>query len=164
MAQRENAFTTGEWDSWGDVPAGWCRRSRMLVRERAQNLTMSVYELRPGETQGPYHFHHGADELLLVLVGSPTLRTPEGEHELEAGDVVHFPHGPAGAHQALNRSGEPARYVVASSPTSPEIVEYPDTGKIAAMARPSSQSGQPFWTMHLLENEVGYFDGEEPRP
>jgi uncharacterized cupin superfamily protein len=163
MAQRENAFTAAEWDSWGDVPAGWCSRSRMLARESDQNVRMSVYELGPGETQCPYHFHHGADELLLVLSGSPTLRTPAGERELEAGEVVYFRRGPEGAHQVLNTSGETTRYVVASSPTSPEIVEYPDSGKIAAMARPSSQSGQTLRTMHLLENEVGYFDGEEPR-
>lgn len=48
-------------------------------------LAMSVYELLPGQTQCPYHFHHGNDELLVVLRGTPTLRTPEGERELRPG-------------------------------------------------------------------------------
>jgi uncharacterized cupin superfamily protein len=124
---------------------------------------MSVIELLPGQTQCPYHFHHGNEELILVLRGRPTLRTPDGEQELEPGDVIHFPRGPAGAHQVVNRSGETARYVVADTKVSPELVEYPDSGKFAAMARTESQRGGPIWTVHRLDGEVDFFDDEEPR-
>ena len=34
-----------------------------------------------------------------MLSGSPTLRGPDGERVLRAGDVVCFPVGPDGAHQ-----------------------------------------------------------------
>jgi uncharacterized cupin superfamily protein len=63
----------------------------------------------------------------------------------------------------LNRTDEPARYVVADAHVSPEIVEYPDSGKLAAMARTESQRGGPIWTIHRLDGEVDYFDGEQPR-
>jgi hypothetical protein len=53
------------------------------------------------------------------------------------------------------------RFVVAAANTTPEIVEYPDTGKIAAMAKTPSQNGPSLWTMHFLENAVGYWDGNE---
>jgi uncharacterized cupin superfamily protein len=132
-------------------------------RVKAGDLAMGVYELFPGQTQCPYHFHHGNDELLLVLQGRPTLRTPEGERELEPGDAVPFPAGPAGAHQMVNRSDEPARYVISARHVSPEVVEYPDSGKLAAMSYGESQRGQPLWTIHRLEDEVDFFDGEEPR-
>jgi uncharacterized cupin superfamily protein len=63
----------------------------------------------------------------------------------------------------INRTDEPARYVIASSFTSPEIVEYPDSGKVAAMSRTESQRGGPLWTIHRLDDAVDYFDGEAPK-
>ena len=85
------------------------------------------------------------------------VRSPAGERELEPGEVVFFPTGPEGAHQLLNRTDEPARYLVAASHVSPEVVEYPDSGKVLAASRLG-----PIWTMHRRENEVDYFDGEQP--
>jgi uncharacterized cupin superfamily protein len=156
-----NVFSD-EWDDPYPPVDGWRSHSKRLVGP-GNSLGMSLYELEPAQTQCPYHFHHGADELILVLSGRPTLRTPEGEHELEAGDVVHFPKGPAGAHQVINQTEEPVRYVLASSTVTPEIVEYPDSGKVAAMARGESQRGHPLWTMHRLDDGVDYLDGEQPR-
>jgi uncharacterized cupin superfamily protein len=160
MEPLENAFEPGEWDDYGPGPDGWCRKPRRLVRTAGQSLTMSVYVVEPGEKHLPYHFHHGAEELLLVLEGTPTLRTPAGERQLRAGDVAHFARGAEGAHQVWNDGEAPARFVVAAANTTPEIVEYPDSGKLAAMAKTTSQHGPQLWTMHFLENETGYWDGE----
>ena len=68
----------------------------------ATMLGATVYELPPGQKSFPYHYEYGTEEWLLVVGGRPTLRTPEGEQELEAGDVVCFPEGPDGAHQVRN--------------------------------------------------------------
>lgn len=162
MEEPENVFAPGPWEDYGAIPDGWCAKGRRLVRRPGQKLSMSVYVVEPGQRHVPYHFHHGAEELLLVLEGRPTLRTPEGQRELRRGDVVHFPRGAEGAHQIGNDGSEDARIVVAAAGTSPEIVEYPDAGKVAALARSESQRGGPLWTMHFLENEVGYWDREEP--
>ncbi len=62
-----------------------------------------------------FHFHHGAEELLVVLRGRPTLRTLAGERQLEEGAVVHFPLGPDGAHEIRNDTDEPVRYLVAGT-------------------------------------------------
>ena len=152
-------------DDWQDIyppVEGWRSNVKRLVPP-GHALGLSVYELLPGQTQCPYHFHHGNEELMLVLRGSPTLRTPDGERQLEAGEVVHFPTGPTGAHQVTNRSDEPVRYVVADAHVSPEIVEYPDSGKIASMSRGASQQGDRLWTVHSLDDTVDFFDGEQPR-
>lgn len=146
-----------EWEEIYPPTEGWRSNVRRLV-PRGHTLGMSVIELLPGQTQTPYHFHHGNEELLLVVGGTPTLRTPDGERELKAGDVVFFPKGPEGAHQMVNRSDKPARYVVADSKVSPEIVEYPDSGKIASMSRETQ-----LWTIHRLREAVDYFDDEQPR-
>lgn len=147
-------------DDWEEIyppTEGWLSNQRRIAPGRT--LGMSVIELLPRQTQCPYHFHHGNEELLVVLHGAPTLRTPEGEHELAPGDAVHFPTGPAGAHQLINRTDEPARYVVADAKVSPEIVQYPDSGKIAAMSR----GHEAFASVQRLDNAVDYFDGESPR-
>src|SRR5580692_728054 len=68
----------------------------------ARQLGAGVFELAAGRTNLPYHAHHGIEELLVVLSGRPTLRSPSGERELVAGDVVSFPPGAEGAHQLLN--------------------------------------------------------------
>ena len=66
-----------------------------------------------------------------------------------------------GAFAADRADGATPVAVVASAGTTPEVVEYPDTGKIAAMAKTPSQRGPGLWTMHFLENEVGYWDANE---
>jgi uncharacterized cupin superfamily protein len=146
-----------DWEELYPPTEGWLANQRRVAPGRT--LGMSVVELLPGQTQCPYHFHHGNEELLLVLRGTPALRTPEGEQELEPGDAVHFATGPEGAHQVINRTGEAVRYVVADAKVSPEIVQYPDSGKIAAMSRGAT----PFWSIQRLDSDVDYFDGESPR-
>ena len=53
----------------------------------ASALGASVYVLNEGNSVCPYHWEAGDEEWLLVLEGRPTLRVPEGEEELEPGDV-----------------------------------------------------------------------------
>ena len=138
-------------------------RGKRLLRRRGALLSSSVWELEPGGVQAPYHFHHGGDELLVVLRGTPTLRSPEGERELREGEVVHFPPGPEGAHQLSNRSDKPARYVIAAALPTPEIIEYPDSGKVASMARTETTAGGPLFTINRLADGVEYFEGESGR-
>jgi uncharacterized cupin superfamily protein len=150
-----------DWDDPFPPTDGWRSHVKRLVPP-GHDLGLSLWELEAGQTQVPYHFHHGADELVVVLRGRPTLRTPDGERELDSGDVVHFPKGPAGAHQIVNRSGEPVRYLLASSNASPEVVEYPDSGKVAVGSRLESQRGTRLWSVLRFE-DVDYFEGETPR-
>jgi uncharacterized cupin superfamily protein len=162
MSDVHNVFAD-DWEDLYPQIEGWRSNIKRVVPP-GNTLGMSVYELQPGQTQCPYHFHHGNEELVLVLNGHPTLRTPDGEQELAPGDVVHFSKGPAGAHQIVNRASDPARYVVADAHVTPEIVEYPDSGKLAAMSRAESQRGGPLWTINRLDDAVDYFEGEAPRP
>ena len=123
-------------DDWGEQPEDWSGgggKSKRLV-ERGPLLGASLYELARGNF-GVYHAHHGSEELLIVLRGRPTLRTPDGERQLEEGDVVHFPHGPEGAHGIRNDTDEPVRYIVAGTRVSPEIVEYPDLKQVTGQSR-----------------------------
>jgi len=113
-----------EWDAeMPDAPF----RARAL-RAGAQELGATLYELDPGGAISPYYFHHGNEELLVVLSGTPSLRTPTGVRVLEPGAVVAFVRGSDGAHQVLNDSGEPARVLLVSTQNLPDVAEHLDTG------------------------------------
>jgi uncharacterized cupin superfamily protein len=129
-------------------------RGARLDRIADEALGAAVWELDPGATSGPYHFHHGTLELLIVLRGRPTLRTPDGERELEEGAAVPFARGAAGAHQVLNRTDGVVRYLMIGSHTSPDVVEYVDSGRIAAAARTASISGEPLLKFFRHEDAV----------
>jgi len=122
----------------------------------ASRTGASLYELPPGEALCPYHFEYGEDEWVLVLSGSPTLRDPDGTHELRALDVVFFPPGPDGAHQLRNDSAEPARILMWSTIVYPGATVYPDSDKIGIWPDETKRD-------HILverSSGVDYFHGE----
>ena len=96
----------------------------------AVTLGASIYELPPGQSICPYHYEYPEEEWLIVLEGRPTLRHPQGEDELEQGDVVCFPEGPEGAHKVTNRTDETAKVLMFSTRTNPAVAVYPDSDKI----------------------------------
>jgi uncharacterized cupin superfamily protein len=125
------------------------------ARIGAELIGGSMYEVAPDKKQGPYHTHHGNEEWAIVIRGRPTLRTPEGERELREGDVVCFPRGKAGAHQVINRTDEPVRVLVLSTLLTPDVVEYLDSGVVAAT---SPADGRLFHAR--VGPEVEYWAGE----
>jgi uncharacterized cupin superfamily protein len=113
-------------------------------------LGLSVYELPPGQSICPYHWETD-EEWLIVLSGTPTLRTPEGEQELAAWDTVFFPVGPDGAHKVTNKSDEPARVGMLSTRKEPGIAVYPDSNKVGAW---------PPGKLFRIDDAVDYWEGE----
>jgi uncharacterized cupin superfamily protein len=131
-----------EWDvDRAEAPFG-ARAMRLGPRTGAQELGATLYEIDPGGAVSPYHVHHGNEELLLVLSGTPRLRTPDGIRALEPGAVVAFPPGPTGAHRVFNAGREPARVLIVSTIRYPEIAEYLDTGTWLTLTGP--QEGKVF--------------------
>ncbi len=118
-----------------------------------------MFELDPGARNLPYHAHHGIEEVIVVLAGRPTLRSPAGERELATGEVVCCPAGREGAHQLINRTAAAVRFLVVSSRSPVDLIEYPDSGKISAQA---GEQGTPAWIAFMLaaEPQLGYFEGE----
>jgi uncharacterized cupin superfamily protein len=121
-----------QWDRQEDR-AGWRSKDAWVgAHIGAELIGGSMYELDAGDKLWPYHTHHANEEWMVVLRGTPTLRTHEGEQVLHEGDVVCFRRGKEGAHQVFNRTDEPIRVLMLSTLIAPDIVEYLDTGKIGA--------------------------------
>jgi uncharacterized cupin superfamily protein len=116
-------------DDWDREEAGF-RVTAVGDRVGAGLVAANLYEVAPGETTWPYHFHHADEELLIVLSGCVSVRTPEGERELEPGDVVLFPPGPQGAHEERNTGSETARFLVVSTRPRLEVTEEPESGRV----------------------------------
>ena len=114
---------------WDDVPDWGGVGALRLDRPGGCALGASVWELQRGG-ENWYHLHHGSEEMVVVLRGTPTLRTPAGERVLAEGDVVVFPRGPAGAKELRNESVETVRVLIVSTNVDPDVTEYPDTGKV----------------------------------
>jgi uncharacterized cupin superfamily protein len=100
----------------------------------ARHCSIGVYELAPGESGADYHFELTREEWLLVVSGELTLRTPDGERVLRAGDTVAFVPGEKGAHEVRNDGDVPARLAMPSTLEESRSVVYPDTGKVAVVA------------------------------
>ena len=120
----------------------------------------SLYLVEPGKTMWPYHWHVGEEEWLLVVAGTPTLRTPHGERVLRPWDVAVFRRGPDGAHQVRNDSDEPVRVLMLSTISDPEICVYPDSGKIGASGGALRTDGVRVGLRNRPEANLEYYDGE----
>jgi uncharacterized cupin superfamily protein len=101
----------------------------------ARELGASVYELAPGASGFNLHAHYGNEELFVVLRGTPTLRTADGEEELAPGEVVACRRGREGMHAIVNRSAEPALVLAVSTANSPDVVIYPETDTVGVATR-----------------------------
>ena len=145
----------------GERPEGFrSRRARIGYELGTELIGASLWELPPGEAAYPYHFHYSDEELVIVLSGRPSLRTPEGIRELEEGEVLAFPLGEDGAHQILNRSEGPVTFLAISSSGRPDVVVYPDSGKVGVGERLPEGGGMRAFFRE--EDAVGYWTGEDP--
>lgn len=150
--QRFNILSD-DWERETERAGYRSRRTSVRRRIGATRIGATLYELDPGEKMFPYHLHHANEEWLVVVRGTPTLRTPDGERELRGGDTVCFPRGPAGAHQISNRSHAAIRVLMISTMLVPDVAEYPDSDKVLS-------AGDGFRFMHRREPQADYWDGE----
>ncbi len=114
---------------WDDVPDWGGIGARRIVRSQSNALGASVWELQPGGSQFVYHFHHGSEELLIVLRGTPTVRMHDGDRALAEGDVLPFPRGPEGGHQIRNDGDDVARVLIVSAHCEPGRGRVPGDGE-----------------------------------
>jgi uncharacterized cupin superfamily protein len=115
---------------------------------------LSLYELPPGEAAWTYHYELNREEWVIVVEGELVVRTPNGDRQLRAGDIVCFPPGEEGAHQVRNDSDAVARFAMPSS--------WAGEGYVAI--RPDSNTalivGPGFRRIVPLDEDLGYWDRE----
>ena len=116
--------------------------------------TVNIYDLPPGKSNFPYHYHTANEEIFYIISGKGLFKTPEGDKTVTAGDVVVFPPSEKGAHKLTNISEtETLTYLDVDTRHLPEIVFYPDSNKIGAM-------GGNFRGLFMKDSGVDYYLGE----
>jgi uncharacterized cupin superfamily protein len=145
----------GEWNQFMD-------RGKFSGRRKAlggERLSCGLWELPPGKRSFPMHMHHATEEAMFVVSGSAKVRTPEGETPIGPGDFVSFPPGGV-AHQLVNDGSEPMIYLAMSAGVGLDVVEYPESGKIAASI---GAAGSPSRKRYIFRasQQADYFEGED---
>jgi uncharacterized cupin superfamily protein len=150
------------WDADQDRPPFTWRRARIGRQAGTERLGASLFEVPPGAAAFPLHVHYANEELIVVLSGTFTLRTLDGERQVGPGEVVACPAGPAGGHRLDNRGDTPARYLIVSTMIAPDVTDYPDSDKLWARSyAPGAARGDDDYDVLVAKTErLDYLHGE----
>jgi len=121
-----------------------------------ERLSCGLWELPPGKRSFPLHVHHVTEEALFVVSGRGKVRTPDGLTEIGPGDYVSFPPG-GPAHQLVNDGAEPLVYVGMAATAGADVVEYPDSSKVASSVGAGADRKR---FVFRQDAQVDYWDGE----
>jgi uncharacterized cupin superfamily protein len=136
----------------------WARVGPLLGLE---SLGCAVHVVPPGKRAFPFHRHHVMDELFFIVSGSGEYRFGDETFPLRAGDLVSAPAG-GKAHQIINTGSQELRYLGISSMSSVDVVEYPDSKKVAMAAgvKNADFKTATYVGMGRL-TPADYYDGED---
>ncbi len=128
-------------------------RASLLVG--AEKLGYSMVKLPPGENRAyPFHNHRMNEELFIVWEGNGEVRIGDRRLPIQKGDFIACPAGDAlTAHQIVNTGDGELTYIGISTMLSPEIADYPDSGKFGVLA-------EGFRFLGRAGESLGYWDGE----
>lgn len=130
----------------------------------AKKLGYNVTAVAPGKRAFPFHSHQVNEEMFLVLEGSGEIRLGKDAFPIREGDVIACPSGgPETAHQIVNTGSEELRYFAVSTRLSPEVAEYPDTGRFGLLTElaPGADGKSRMMMFVGRESEtLDYWDGE----
>lgn len=134
------------------------KRQRVGATIGAKKIGYSVYTVAPGKAAFPYHSHYTNEEMIYIFDGEGMLRMGNEQIKISAGMFVAFPPGTECAHQLVNTGDDDLRYLCVSTMEYPDLTEYPDSGKIGALATRANEPG--FRAFFRKEANVGYYLGE----
>lgn len=131
----------------------------------AKLLGYNITELPPGKRAFPFHNHRVNEEMFFVLEGQGDIRIGKEIFEIQKGDFVACPPGgEETAHQIINSSEGVLKFLAVSTKMSPEIAEYPDSGKFGILAefKPDRQEDRPkrYRFVSRETESLDYWEGE----
>jgi len=121
----------------------------------------TLHVVPAGKTAWPYHRHHGNDEIFYVVSGTGEYRTGERRLAIKAGDLIGAPAG-GEAHQIINSSAAELRYIAFANHGRADVIEYPDTGRIALdIAHGNDKEPMSIFSVAGKLSPYGYWEGEK---
>jgi uncharacterized cupin superfamily protein len=129
----------------------------------SRKLGATLTEVAPGGISFPRHAHYVLEEAIYVLSGTGEARIGKERVPVRPGDWIALPTGAAHAHQMVNTSREERLvYLCVSTIEDADIVEYPDSGKVAAgVTDPASPVGyRRIGMFYAGSGTLDYWEGE----
>lgn len=129
-------------------------KRELVPKGKAQQCSISVYEIPPGKSAYPYHYHTKNEEAFYIISGNGILKTPSGDREVSAGEFLFFPSNENCAHKLTNTSEtEILVYLDFDTHNEIDVAFYPDSGKIGVW-------GMNINKLFKISQQVEYYDGE----
>ncbi|HSN21709.1 MAG TPA: cupin domain-containing protein [Usitatibacter sp.] len=132
-------------------------------RVGARKLGYNITAVPPGKRAFPFHNHRVNEEMFFVLQGTGEVRIGPETLPIRRGDIIACPPGgKEAAHQIVNTGEEELRYLAVSTKISPEIADYPDSGKFGVLAEFTDEAGgkSSFRFVGRESQQVDYWEGE----
>lgn len=130
----------------------------------AQKLGYNITAVPPGKRAFPFHNHQVNEEMFFILQGTGEARIGAQTYPVREGDVIACPAGgKEAAHQITNTGTEELRYLAVSTKLTPEICEYPDSGKFGVLAEFAAGADGKLQRFTFVGRESGsldYWEGE----
>ncbi|WP_348757208.1 cupin domain-containing protein [Candidatus Methylocalor cossyra] len=130
----------------------------------AQKLGYNLTAVPPGKRAFPFHNHRVNEEMFFIIEGQGEVRIGDAVYPVRPGDIIACPAGgKETAHQIINTGTAELKYLAVSTKLSPELAEYPDSGKFGILAEyPADSDGQPrvFRFVGRENLSIDYWDGE----
>jgi len=154
-----------DYHAWGHGERFQARLGRVSARLGARKLGYNVTVLPPGKRAFPFHSHRVNEEMFFVLSGEGEVRIGEDRHRIRRGDVIACPPGgPETAHQIINTSSGELSFLAVSTRESPDLVDYPDSGKYGVAFECAPEPGGKAETLRFIVRDQAtaddYWDGE----
>jgi uncharacterized cupin superfamily protein len=133
------------------------------ARIGAQKLGYNITAVPPGKRAFPFHSHRANEEMFFILQGTGELRIGSDTHAIRPGDFIACPPGGSeSAHQIINTGSEELRYLAVSTRITPELCEYPDSGKFGVIAEFTNADGRPDAFRYVGREDLAadYWEGE----
>jgi len=140
------------------------QRSHLSLTSMQDDTLMgcSAYKVKPGKRAFPKHGHLVNDEAIFVVSGTGNLTIGKESGAVGAGDYVWLPRGSKNAHILINDGDEDLLYLCMSTNQMPDVVHYPDSGKIGVL------ESKNFWAKGEVDisgfyrqQPADYWDGED---
>lgn len=120
----------------------------------ANQCAVSIYEIPPGKSAYPYHYHMKNEEVFYIISGRGVLSTPDGVKNVTKGDLLFFPANEKGAHKLTNSSlTEKLVYLDFDTCNDIDITFYPDSKKIGVFGEGINQ-------IYKTDERVDYYKDE----
>jgi len=128
----------------------------------AKKMGYNITAVPPGKRAFPPHNHQVNEEMFVVLEGNGEVRIGNVTYPIRPGDIVAcVAGGKEVAHVVTNTGNVELKYLAVSTKISPEVCEYPGTGKYSAFSESPIEDGAGLYrAIGHQEHDVDYSEGE----